>query len=543
MKTTTLLLMSICFSLYATAQINPRVELDGITEIRGTLYQSTLFDNSSININNRFTEPSIFNSTFDSLHHLNTVIGRKIDNTKFYNTIIGASVGIQHEGNHSTLIGTFAGDFQEGDNNISIGTAAGVLTSGDNNTYIGYITGTQILGYENVIIGNRDYDISDNDIVIPDRQMSKNVILGYNAGNEMPKGDGNIIIGPNAGPQDSSDNKLYIGSINSSGTPLIGGDIEKEKIEMNGSLILNEELIAKNSILVHGRINNPDDLVRIGGDLYVSQSLEVEQELIIGGNTTVASNLTVKDSLFVEGIIQNATGPIEISDDVLLSTLDGQSTNIRLMEGAGFGFKLNYNGNKDRLELSSEGFAGNTEIRTTWMKNGKVGFGTSGPLTTLHIGTGTDAGTSSGGYLTIGSASDHITIDNNEMMARSNFSNPAPMYINLNGEAVVVGTRIQLAYNSNDNVIDKEGQIRYNKSTDDFEGFDGSTWYSLTGNKSDTASLQGGISSNKSIQYHYNNTIVKLENAVTSLEREIKDIQQSLKHYKSILNTSILTDN
>jgi hypothetical protein len=57
-----------------------------------------------------------------------------------------------------------------------------------------------------------------------------NTAFGYGAGNYLVRGDGNIYIGPNAGPSSATteSNKLYIN--NSAGTPLIYGDFTTGRV-------------------------------------------------------------------------------------------------------------------------------------------------------------------------------------------------------------------------------------------------------------------------------------------------------------------------
>ena len=67
---------------------------------------------------------------------------------------------------------------------------------------------------------------------------------------------------------------------------------------------------------------------------------------------------------------------------------DFSSSFLQLYEitaGNSFGYQFQYDGNLDKLHLWSKGFAGNDGIRMTWLKDGKVGIGTTTPLTRLDV--------------------------------------------------------------------------------------------------------------------------------------------------------------
>ena len=76
--------------------------------------------------------------------------------------------------------------------------------------------------------------------------------------------------------------------------------------------------------------------------------------------------------------------------------------------------------------------------RLTVTESGNVGIGTTTPGVRLHIDGGTDSEPASGGFVVVGPTSGaNITIDNNEIMARSNGA-PATLFLNNDGGAVRV---------------------------------------------------------------------------------------------------------
>ncbi len=69
---------------------------------------------------------------------------------------------------------------------------------------------------------------------------------------------------------------------------------------------------------------------------------------------------------------------------------------------------------------------------------GNVGIGTTAPVTSLHVATGSDVTPSAGGFIVLGSTSGaNIAIDNNEIMARNNGVG-ATLTLNNNGGNMVV---------------------------------------------------------------------------------------------------------
>lgn len=87
------------------------------------------------------------------------------------------------------------------------------------------------------------------------------------------------------------------------------------------------------------------------------------------------------------------------------------------------GFVFRTGGNFNRMSITDDG---------------NVGIGTTAPVTTLHVATGTDTAPTGGGYIVSGASNGlNISIDNNEIMARNN-GNTSTLFLNNNGGAVRV---------------------------------------------------------------------------------------------------------
>lgn len=71
--------------------------------------------------------------------------------------------------------------------------------------------------------------------------------------------------------------------------------------------------------------------------------------------------------------------------NVKLLSDDGGYASLELYEGADYGFEFQYHGGLDQLNLWSRRFAGNEDIRMTWLKNGNVGIGVVTPAYKLDV--------------------------------------------------------------------------------------------------------------------------------------------------------------
>ena len=70
--------------------------------------------------------------------------------------------------------------------------------------------------------------------------------------------------------------------------------------------------------------------------------------------------------------------------------------------------------------------------------DGEVGIGTDSPQVRLHVDDGTDVQATSGGYLQLGDADQHLAIDDNEIMARDTLG-PARLNLNVEGGDIILG--------------------------------------------------------------------------------------------------------
>ncbi len=139
--------------------------------------------------------------------------------------------------------------------------------------------------------GNHNIALGSNALIIL-QTGSYNTGVGSRSGTGFFKGNGNIFIGYEAGPEPSLgpqtfSNRLYINNT-SSYTPLIYGEFDNEFIKINGELYVSENL------KVTGSIATPTSIT--GSDVRINEWGSVSASLASIGNNTVSSSYAVSAS-------------------------------------------------------------------------------------------------------------------------------------------------------------------------------------------------------------------------------------------------------
>ena len=98
--------------------------------------------------------------------------------------------------------------------------------------------------------------------------------------------------------------------------------------------------------------------------------------LRVNGNVGIGTT-NPNDKLHVE----NSSG----DNSIKVRSQNGGKSSLKLFESNDYGFEFLYDGLPDRLDLWSRRFAGNEDVRMSWLKNGNVGIGTETPERKLHI--------------------------------------------------------------------------------------------------------------------------------------------------------------
>lgn len=208
------------------------------------------------------------------------------------NTYVGYRSGQYLDGSvaiGNTFIGSYAGASQDGGasntgaKNTFIGNYAGEKnTSGSLNIFIGYQTGqNNLTANSNIFMGfeaGRFHTQNDG-----------NVFIGTAAGENNIDGTGNLFLGNNAGRHETASNRLHIGN---SPTPLIYGEFDNDKVEVNGSLTADSYFLSDGTPLVGSpwtlnasNISYSAGKVSIGSESTTSGKLQIHN-----GNQWITSD-------------------------------------------------------------------------------------------------------------------------------------------------------------------------------------------------------------------------------------------------------------
>jgi hypothetical protein len=119
------------------------------------------------------------------------------------------------------------------------------------------------------------------------------------------------------------------------------------------------------------------------------------------------------------------------------STAIGSKAGLELIRGddniIARDWKIENNNGIFRINTGTDNFSTSGEEILRINQDGKVGIGTTAPLTSLHIDGGEDASNTTDGYLMIGSKTgNNMIMDQNEIMSRLN-GVPSTMYIQSGG--------------------------------------------------------------------------------------------------------------
>lgn len=269
----------------------------------------------------------------DDTNNFNTAMGfEAMMQTTFGggNTAMGyQSLNLNTTGIANTAHGTWSlRDNTTGQFNTALGLHALLVnTTGNANTAVGaHAIRDNTMGLGNTALGQ--YALQDN------TTGSDNVALGFNAG-ALTIGDNNVFIGRDAGSS---------GSDTKSGSVFIG--FRAGYNEANSNRLYIENSISTTPLL-YGEFDN--DFLRINGDAEIEKSTDAGLAVV---------------------------------------TPFGFESSLKLFErgtSGDYGFEFEYDGSPDKLYLWSRRFAGNEGIRMTWLKDGRVGIGTTSPYAKLDL--------------------------------------------------------------------------------------------------------------------------------------------------------------
>ncbi len=179
-----------------------------------------------------------YQAGYSNIHGANNTFigssaGRSTDSD--HNTCLGSNSGTNNTGYSNTFIGSYAGMKNTiGGYNVFLGRGAGWnIQDGSGNTFIGSGAGANIKsGQENIIIGS---GAAGENYFAGSGTGSSNIIIGNRAGYSLSNTSSNIFIGNEAGYNETGSNLLVIEN-SSSSTPLVYGNFETNKVNINGDL-------------------------------------------------------------------------------------------------------------------------------------------------------------------------------------------------------------------------------------------------------------------------------------------------------------------
>ena len=206
---------------------NVAVGSDALRDGQGQTHNNVAIGNSSMKEFSRGSDNVVIGSfaaeMADTLHGA-VLIGHRagyILEVDAANTFIGNQSGNKTTtGAENTFLGSSAGfENVSGANNVFIGLNAGNKNvDGNFNVYLGDGAGFGNLGSSNVLLGQ---------------------LTGVKDDFSSSNFTGNVFIGYEAGRNEESSNKLYIEN-SSSDEPLIYGEFDNDKIQINGSLNIRD---------------------------------------------------------------------------------------------------------------------------------------------------------------------------------------------------------------------------------------------------------------------------------------------------------------
>lgn len=332
------------------------------------------------------------------------------------NLVEGDNMSIEAKDNtiifSSTAQGTAGGDITgiTAGNGLKGGGESGAVTLSVGNGGIE----SSMLAHNAVKPGNIDStaavlslnDLTGNVSLVPGQNISiepkANTLIIESTGGGG-SGDGHSLDAEDGTPEDAV-------FVDADGNVGIGSTEPGSKLTVNG-------VIESTS----GGIKFPDGSIqtKAGGEQGSINSLDAEDgsptnAVFVDKNGDVGIGILVPAERLD---VRNSAGDAAVR----VNSVDNGVAGLKLFEDLGFGYEFQYDGSSDKLHLWSRRFSGNEAIRMTWLKDGKVGIGTTDPAARLHIAFTSDVAENSGGDLLIGSATGgSLRFDNNEIQAYSN---------------------------------------------------------------------------------------------------------------------------
>jgi hypothetical protein len=236
----------------------------------------------------------------------NIVIGSSanVSSTVDYGIAIGGSA--LATGGYSIAIGYFSGQGSSGIWNTLCGFNTMRNSSGDNNAVFGGRAMYATSGTGNTIIGQGAMDGGGSN-------NNNNVAIGTNA---FFNGSNNVVIGYNAASTSGTiNNKLYIENSNSL-TPLIYGEFDNDLVRINGKLFVSNSLDVTGSISASTYYGDGSNLTGINSGSW---------DGIFTGSAEITGSLTIDGAIYTT-LIEAVSGSDGTPSSGASITIKGQDS-------------------------------------------------------------------------------------------------------------------------------------------------------------------------------------------------------------------------
>ena len=386
-----------------------------------------------------------FNEAGDDNTFIGTSAGYK--NESFGNTMIGRRTGFENiNGDNNAFLGAYAGYHNTGNKNVFLGAYSGENSTSNNNIYIGYNSGKDNSGLRNIIIGKSAGENSTG---------GDNVLIGYESGISSTS-NGNVMMGSFTGYTNTSgqqntflgDQSGYFNSIGNINT-FVGKDAGFTNSSGSENTFIGFGAGRQNEIGVRntslgssaGYLNNGSRNTNIGAKSGLN-------------NTSGSGNV----------FLGYEAGKNELGSDKLYIAND--STDTPLVFG-------DFNSNKLLINrkntIGSEVFG--VRANVTGANYGGMYMETNGSQNSRPFY----------GFAINGVARSWIYHDG--LLNELNFWHTG-LVMRLRSDELILDGQIKatkaIELGDDQNTSPVAGTIRWNTSSNDFEGYDGTEWKSLT---------------------------------------------------------------
>ncbi|MFC1617010.1 hypothetical protein ACFL2K_02205, partial [Candidatus Margulisiibacteriota bacterium] len=184
----------------------------------------------------------------------------------------------------NTYIGIESGNTVQGTTNTGVGKHALYQTQGSSNTAVGSFA------LRNIAIGDNNVAIGQNALYDLGGGSHRNTAIGTRAGENIADNTvGSVLIGYEAGQNETQDDRLYIDNSNTT-APLIWGDFSSNIININGRLGVGtsnptEELSVSGDVYANAFIGDGAQLTNISTTNYASTAGDLSNAVTANWNT------------------------------------------------------------------------------------------------------------------------------------------------------------------------------------------------------------------------------------------------------------------